>query len=109
MTATTSRTPPKFGEAGLAIEQLHDRLEVGRADGVTIQDPTILTFAALRVAGPAGTVLVSAGHGADGKVEFYAPPVDERPYQSVCEVIGTPDRIGEVAGILRRRVTASRT
>jgi hypothetical protein len=103
-----SATPLKFDEAGIAIGQLQDRLEIGRADGVTLQDPGILTFAALRVVGPAGTVLVSAGPMPDGKVVFFAPPLDAVSGSGINEVIGTPDRVGEVAGIIRRRVTASR-
>ncbi len=103
----TSVTPPKFGDAGIAIERLRTGLEVGRTGGVTIQDPGILTFAALRVTGPAGSVLVSAGHTRDNRVVFFAPPVDEVAGSSVNDVIGTPDRINEVAGILRRRVTVA--
>ena len=104
----TSEKPLKFDEAGIAIEQLRAGLEVGRTGGVTLQDPGILTFAALRVIGPAGTVLVSAGPMPDGKVVFFAPPVDAVSGSGVNEVIGTPDRVGEVAGIIRRRVTAAR-
>ena len=105
----TVTTPQKFGDAGLAMDRLRASLEIGRTGGVTIQDPAILTFAALRVVGPAGSVLVSAGHQADGKVMFFAPPVDEVEVNGVNVVIGTPDRITEVAGILRSRVTVSRT
>lgn len=108
MTMMTSETPQKFGEAGLAIERLRAGLEVGRTGGVTLQDPGMLTFAALRVTGPAGSVLVSAGHKGDDRIMFFAPPVDEASGSGVCEVIGTPERIGEVAGIVRRRVTVTR-
>lgn len=88
------------------MEQLHNHLQAGRAGGLEIHDPGILTFAALRVTGPAGSVLVSAALHETGVV-FYAPPVDGVPYSGVCEVIGTPARITEVAGILLRRVTVA--
>lgn len=109
MTVTTSELPPRFGEAGQAIEQLRISLEMGRAGGLKVQDPGMCTFAALRVTGPAGSVLVSAGHKGDNRVLFFAPPVHEVEVNGMCEVIGTPDRITEVAGILRRRVTVART
>lgn len=103
----TSDKPQKFGDEGLAIERLRAGLEVGRTGGVALQDPGILTFAALRVVGPTGSVLVSAGR-MDGGVVFFAPPVDAVSGSGVCDVIGTSERIAEVAGILRRRVTATR-
>jgi hypothetical protein len=104
MTVTTSALPQKFGDAGLAMERLRAGMEVGRTGGVTLEDPGILTFAALRVVGPAGSVLVSATYRAGGTVVFLAPPVDAVSGSGVCDVIGTSDRITEVAGILRRRV-----
>lgn len=88
--------------ASEAIEALRHGLQGGR--GGVSTEPGGVTFPALRVSGPAGKLFVSAYEGEDGVV-FLAPPVDEVPYRSACEVIGTASQVPYVAGIVRGRVS----
>lgn len=74
--------------------------------GLRTKEGGLLTVASLRVLGEVGELLITMRETEQGEVEFLAPPVDAVPYKSALEVLGTAAHVAQVAGIVRRRLTA---
>lgn len=86
------------GRAAQAAAKL--KSELGNSSLISVELRQADTFEALRVTGPDASLFVSI-HEADADNVYYLAPAE---HAETCEVIGTPQEITVVAGILRRRV-----
>ncbi len=98
------------GRAKDAARRLAEELR--RRPGLSVKTDAAITFEALHVIGPDGSVFVSVYEPSEDEVLYLWPCAHPEPregeegcaYTDLCEVIGGPGMVTAVAALIHRRV-----